>query len=346
MTKRDYYEILNVERGASDREIKKAYRKSALEFHPDRNPGDSAAEERFKEAAEAYEVLSDTEKRSTYDRFGHEGLSKTGFSGFSGFDDVFSHLGDIFGDIFGFGGRRGPARGRDLGMEISLAFEEAVFGVTQELDVPRNETCTECSGSGAKQGTKPVTCIGCDGRGEVVHRQGLLMMRTTCPQCRGAGQVIREKCAECGGGGLVRVTRKVDIDIPAGVDNGSQLRLRGEGLQGEHGAQAGDLIVFIRVQDHAEFQRDDADIHAEMPVDFVTACLGGVEKVPTLHGDERIKIPSGSQPGDVLRLRGKGVPYLKGSGTGDHYVHVKLQVPKKLSRKQKKALEQFREAGD
>ena len=352
MTKRDYYEILGVAKDAAAGDIRKSYRQAALKYHPDHNPGDKDAEEKFKEAAEAYEVLSDSEKRATYDRFGHDGLSRQGFSGFSGFDDVFSHLGDIFGDIFGFsrgggGGRRGgPSRGRDLGIEVALGFEEAVFGCKKALEVPREQSCETCGGSGARPGASPVTCNACGGRGEVIHSQGLLMIRTTCPQCRGQGRIIRDACGACRGAGQTRVVRNVEVNVPAGVDTGSRIRKRGEGLPGSHGGPPGDLIVVLHVAEHETFKRDDVDIHAEVPIDFATAALGGSVKVRTIHGDEKLHIDAGTQPGDVLKIRGKGVAKLNGHGQGDHYAHIRLWVPKKLSRKQRKLLEEFAATGD
>ena len=349
MSKRDYYEVLGVARDADAAAIKKAYRSLAVQFHPDRNPDDPVAEDRFKEAAEAYEVLSDAERRRTYDRFGHDGLQGAGFRPHTGFEDIFSNLGDIFGDMFGFGGRSrqssGPARGRDAAVELGITFEEAVFGCKKTLERPFEETCDDCSGSGAKAGSQPVTCTTCGGRGEITINQGLLMIRTTCRSCGGQGRVIRDACRTCRGHGRVEKTRTVEVNVPPGVDTGSRIRKPGQGLDGARGGPAGDLIVVIRAGHHERFQRDDADIHVEVPIAFATAALGGTIQVPTLHGDEPLKVPAGTQPGEVLLLRKKGVQRLNGRGPGDQYVHVRLEVPRKLSRKQKKLLEEFVLAG-
>ena len=347
MAKRDYYEVLSVAREASQRDLKRAYRELALKYHPDRNPDDAEAEEKFKDAAEAYEVLSDEEKRRVYDQFGHEGLSNTGFSGFSGFDDIFSHLGDIFGDIFGRAGqRRGPRRGRDIGVELALGFDDAVFGCRQTLELPFSEVCDGCSGTGAKAGTAPTVCPTCQGHGEVMHRQGLLMMRTTCPRCRGAGRIIEEPCDDCSGKGEVSVTKKLAINVPAGVDTGTQLRVPGEGLAGDTRGTPGDVVVFMRVAPHEHFKRDEADIHAVEDVSYPLAAMGGELTVSTIHGDEVIQVSEGTQPGDVLRLRGKGVQHLNRKTMGDHFVHMRLTVPTSLSGQQKKILNEFLETLD
>jgi len=348
MAKRDYYEVLGVAKEVSQRELKRAYRELALKYHPDRNPDDPSAEENFKQAAEAYEVLSDEQKRAIYDQYGHDGLSNQGFSGFGGMEDIFSHLGDIFGDIFGQSRqRRGPRRGRDLGVELALSFDDAVFGCRQTLEFPFQESCGKCDGNGAEPGTEPTVCGTCQGQGEVIHRQGLLMMRTPCPQCRGVGRVIGTPCSDCSGHGQVEVTKKLEITVPAGVDTGTQLRVRGEGLaSGDSAGIPGDVVVFMRVEAHDHFKRDEADIHTVEDVNYPLAALGGELKINTIHGEERIKIAAGTQPGDVLRLRDKGVQHINRDALGDHYVHVRLQVPTKLSGKQKKALQELQNVLD
>lgn len=348
MTKRDYYEVLGISREADASEVKRAYRKLAVQYHPDRNPDDPTAEEKFKEAAEAYEVLSDAEKRRTYDRFGHEGLKGQGFTGFSGFDDIFSHFGDIFGDIFGFGGgrgRRSARRGADLRIDLSITFEEAARGTTKELPIQRSEPCERCSGTGAEPGTSPETCSTCGGRGQVVHSQGLFMISTTCPRCHGNGQTIARHCRTCEGRGQQRIEKTVQVQIPAGVDNGTRIRIGGEGEPGERGAVPGDLYVFLRVEPHPFFERDEYDLHCEVPVGIIQAVLGDKLEVPTLDGPEKIKIEPGTQPGELIRIRGKGIPHVRGRGRGDLVVHVKVVVPRKISRKQKDLLEKFAELG-
>ncbi|HVS33744.1 MAG TPA: molecular chaperone DnaJ [Thermoanaerobaculia bacterium] len=343
--KRDYYEVLGVERGSSLDDIKKAYRKLAVRFHPDKNPNDPTAEERFKEAAEAYGVLSDEEKRSRYDRFGHSGLG-----GMGGFDpNQFADFGDILGDLFGFGdffgaGRRRsnrPARGNDLRYDLELAFEDAAFGREVTLDVPRVITCVACDGSGAKPGTQPVTCGGCAGRGQIRFSQGFFAVARTCPQCGGAGKVIKDPCAACSGAGRVREEKKISVKIPAGVDDGSRLRVAGEGESGYNGGPAGDLYVFITVGEHPKFTRRDYDIHSEQSLSVTQATLGADVKTSTIDGEETLKIPAGTQPNQVFRLRGKGVQFLDGSGRGDHYVHVTVRVPPSLSDQQRSLYEEL-----
>lgn len=342
--KRDYYEVLGVARTASVDEIKKAYRKLALTYHPDKNPGDKEAEEKFKEAAEAYAVLSDQEKRARYDRFGHSGSAFTGFEG-AEFGDFADILGDLFGfgDVFGGRGKRGtrPARGADLRYDLHLSFEEAIFGKEASLEIPRSATCTTCSGNGAKPGTDPVVCSGCGGRGQVRFNQGFFAVARTCPQCGGAGRVIKDPCTSCGGAGRVREHRKMTVKIPAGVDDGSRLRLAGEGEAGLNGGPPGDLYVFISVAEHPEFIRRDYDIHSEKAVTYTQLTLGGEAEVKTMHGTERLRIAPGTQPDHVFRIRGKGVPFLDGSGKGDHYVHVKLRVPTSLGERQRELLEEL-----
>ena len=343
--KRDYYEVLGIERGASLDDIKKAYRKLALKFHPDKNPGNPEAEEKFKEAAEAYGVLSDEEKRARYDRYGHQGMS-----GMGGFDpNQFADFGDILGDLFGFGdvfggGRRRanrPARGNDLRYDLQIEFEEAVFGKEVSLSVPRVAVCTTCSGSGAKPGTSPVACTGCGGRGQIRYSQGFFAMARTCPQCGGAGKVIKDPCATCSGAGRVREEKTISVKIPAGVDDGSRLRVAGEGEGGWNGGPAGDLYVFISVREHAKFTRRDYDIHSEHVISFTQAALGAETRVETIDGKETLKVPPGTQPNQVFRLRSKGVQFLDGSGRGDHYVHVGVKVPSSLSEEQRRLLEEL-----
>lgn len=344
--KRDYYDVLGIARTATVAEIKKAYRNLAVKYHPDKNPGDAEAEEKFKEAAEAYGVLSDEEKRARYDRYGHQGMS-----GMGGFDpNQFADFGDILGDLFGFGdffgasrGRKGtrPARGNDLRYDLQLEFMDAVFGKEISLTVPRTITCSTCTGTGAKTGTQPVTCTGCGGRGQIRYSQGFFAVARTCPQCGGAGKVIKDPCATCGGAGRVREEKKISVKIPAGVDDGSRLRVAGEGEAGFNGGPAGDLYVFISVKDHAKFQRRDYDVHAEQSVSFTQAALGGEIEVETIDGADSLKIPPGTQPNQVFRLRGKGVPFLDGTGRGDHYVHIVVRIPTALSDEQRTLLERL-----
>jgi molecular chaperone DnaJ len=344
--KRDYYEVLGVERAASIDEIKKAYRKLAVKYHPDKNPGDPTAEAKFKEAAEAYGVLSDQEKRATYDRYGHAGTS-----GFGGFDpNQFADFGDILGDLFGFGdffgtrraGRSNrPARGNDIRYDLTIDFEDAVFGKEITLNVPRVIQCAACNGSGAKPGTQPVTCSGCAGRGQVRYSQGFFAVQRTCPQCGGAGKVIKDPCAACGGAGRVREEKTIAVKIPAGVDDGSRLRVAGEGESGYNGGPAGDLYVFLSVREHEKFQRRDYDIHSEQSISITQAALGAEILSDTLDGAEMVRIPPGTQPGHVIRLRGKGVQYLQSSGRGDHFVHVNVRIPTSLTDEQRELLERY-----
>ncbi|MEO8216148.1 MAG: molecular chaperone DnaJ [Acidobacteriota bacterium] len=342
--KRDYYEILGVARTATVEEIKKAYRKAAVAHHPDRNPGDSEAEARFKEAAEAYGVLADQDKRARYDRFGHQGVGGSTFdpSQFADFGDI---LGDLFGfgDLFGGGKRRSnrPARGNDLRYDLELSFEDAVFGKEVTIEVPRTVTCNTCSGSGARPGTSPVTCSGCNGSGQIRFSQGFFAMSRTCPQCGGAGKVIKDPCADCGGAGRVREMRSLTVKIPAGVDEGSRLRLTGEGETGFNSGPPGDLYVFVTVEEHEKFTRRDYDIHVEKPITFTQAALGAELTTETIDGTDKLRIPAGTQPGQVFRIRGKGVPYLDGNGRGDHYVHAAVRVPSSLSAEQRELLEKL-----
>jgi molecular chaperone DnaJ len=351
VNKRDYYEVLGVARTATDPEIKSAYRKLALQYHPDRNPGDKNAEEKFKEAAEAYAVLADAEKRSAYDRFGHAGvgagMGAGGFdpSTFAGFEDIFGNLGDLFGfgDLFGAGGRRrgGAQRGADLRYDLEIAFEEAAKGTETAIQIPRLETCQECHGSGAAPGTSPTSCPQCRGRGQVRYQQGFFTVAQTCPQCRGAGQIIQKPCPTCRGNGQVSEQRRLTVKIPAGIATGQRLRLRGEGEGGVAGGPPGNLDVVVQVQEHPFFRREGDDLLCEMPVSFPTLALGGDVKVPTLDGEETVRVPEGTESGTVLRLRGKGMPNVSGRGRGDLHVVIQVITPRKLTREQKRLLEQL-----
>jgi molecular chaperone DnaJ len=341
--KRDYYEVLGVPRNASEQEVKSAYRKLALMYHPDRNSGDKDAEERFKEAAEAYSVLGDAEKRQRYDTYGHAGVGAAG-----GFDpSVFSDFGDILGDFFGFAdvfGRRrgGPRRGADLRYNLDLTFDEAAFGTETHIQIPRTESCATCGGSGSAPGTQPIACTACGGRGQVTFQQGFFSVARTCGRCRGTGRIITSECKDCGGHGQIQAERKLQIRIPAGVDSGSQLRITGEGESGAAGGPPGDLYVVVRVQDHAFFRRDGASLYCEIPVTVAQAALGGHLDVPTLDGGRtRVTLPEGTQTGAVLRVRGQGVPHLGARGRGDLHVVVRVVVPTKLSAEQRKLFEQL-----
>lgn len=351
MYKKDYYEILGVSREAGDEEIKRAYRKLALKYHPDRNPGDKEAEERFKEAAEAYEVLRDREKRQIYDRFGHEGLEGRGFTGFTGFDDIFASFGDIFEDFFGFGTRRSRTRprarqGRSLRYDLELTLEEAFEGKEEEIVFHRLENCDNCGGSGMSPGSAPEICATCQGRGQIVRSQGFFQISTTCPACHGQGEIISDPCKSCGGGGKVRVERRINVKIPAGVETGSQLRLRGEGEPGDPGGPPGDLFVVIHVREHEFFKREGKDLFCRIPVSFVQAALGGKLEIPVLgnEGHCELEIPQGTQPGEILRIPGKGMPDLRGyEERGDLYAEILVKVPKKLNSRQRELLEALAE---
>jgi len=348
MSKRCYYEILEVQRTVSDEELKKSYRRMAMQFHPDRNPGDREAEDKFKEAAEAYEVLSDPQKREIYDRYGHEGLTNSGFRGFSGFEDVFTSFGSIFEDIFGFrGGRsRTAARaGADLRYNLSLSFMEAVTGVSQDIDIEKLEPCRECEGSGSAPGTAPVTCSRCRGRGQVTQTSGFFSISSTCPSCRGQGSVITSPCKVCRGSGREQIRKTVTLKIPAGVETGSRLRLRGEGETGEHGGPSGDLYVFIQVEPHEFFERNGDDIYCRIPISFVQATLGASVEVPTLEGMEKLKIPRGTQGGKIFRLKGRGVSRLRSHGRGDQIIETVVTIPTSLNRKQEELLKEFERLG-
>ena len=345
-TRRDYYQILGVEANASEDEIKKSYRKLAMQYHPDRNPGNKEAEEKFKEAAEAYEVLSDPEKRDIYSRYGHEGLNGAGYRGFSGFEDIFSSFGDIFGDVFGFNAGRSRSRtaaraGADLRYDLRISFMDAALGSSTEIKLRKQILCSSCQGSGCAPGTSPQVCGLCQGRGQVTQSSGFFSISSTCPQCRGQGGMITTPCPECSGGGKVTVEKTVQLKIPAGVETGSRLRLRGEGEEGEHGGPNGDLYVFLDVENHEVFERNGDDIYCRAPITFLQATLGGTVEVPTLAGTEKLKIPRGTQPGRIFRLKGKGIPHLRGYGRGDHLIETVVTVPTNLTRKQEELLKEF-----
>ncbi|NPV26861.1 MAG: molecular chaperone DnaJ [Firmicutes bacterium] len=360
MSKRDYYEVLGVSRDANETEIKKAYRKLARQYHPDANPNDKQAEEKFKEINEAYEVLSDPEKRARYDQMGHAAFGNGaegfgGFGGFSGFGQDMGGFGDIFDMFFGggFGSanrRTGPQQGADLRLDLELTFEEAAFGVEKDVEIPRLEKCPACGGSGAEPGTHPATCPACKGTGQIRTTQraafGMQFQSVrTCPKCHGEGKIIESPCKECRGQGRVRRVRKIHIRVPAGVDTGSQLRMAGEGEPGLRGGPPGDLYVYIQVKSHPFFERDGDDILCEIPISFVQAALGGEIEVPTLEGKAKLRIPEGTQTGTFFRLRGKGIPNLRGYGRGDQHVKVVVQTPTRLTEKQRELLRQFAEAG-
>jgi molecular chaperone DnaJ len=344
--KRDYYEILGVAREANEEEIKRAYRKLALQFHPDRNPGDAEAETRFKEAAEAYDVLQDAEKRERYNRYGHAGLAGTPMHQFTDVESIFDMFGDMFGlgDIFGGGRRRrGPRAGRHLEVAIELDLIEAAKGVTKSIEIDRAERCGECSGSGMKKGSRPTTCSRCKGRGVVIQGQSFFQIQTTCPGCGGRGEVISDPCPSCRGQGRVHAKRRIEVTIPAGVDTGNRIRLAGEGETGDEGAPRGDLYCLLRVRAHPLFQRDGLDLICQVPLSFSLAALGGEIEVPTLQGRETVSLPRGVQFGDTFRLRGKGMPDPRGRGRGDLIVQSLIESPKKLTKRQE---ELFRELAE
>ncbi|MEN6464914.1 MAG: molecular chaperone DnaJ [Syntrophaceae bacterium] len=343
--KRDYYEVLGVARSASDDDIKRAYRKLAMSYHPDRNPGDRESEEKFKEAAEAYEVLRDPQKRELFDRYGHEGLSSTGFRGFTGFEDIFSSFGDIFEDVFGFSGRRrsSPAErpGADLRYDLKISFEEAAFGVNREIIITKLENCKVCNGSGAEPGTYPETCPRCRGTGQVTQTSGFFSISATCPQCRGEGRIIKSPCHSCRGTGRVQVEKTVQVKIPPGVEDGTRLRLRNEGEEGKLGGPSGDLYIFIHAEAHDFFQRDGSDVYCQIPISITQAALGGTIDIQTLEGQDKLKIPKGTQNGKTFRLKGKGIPHLRGYGRGDQIVQVLVKIPTNLNKKQEELLREF-----
>lgn len=349
MEKRDYYEVLGVSRTAKDQEIKSAYRRLAMRYHPDKNPNDATAEEKFKEAAEAYSVLADQEQRRRYDRFGHAGVSSGtgpswGAPGFGGIEDI---LGDLFGfgDVFG-GGRSGSRRssaqrGADLRYDLEIALEEAAQGMTAQLRIPRLEGCGTCKGSGAAAGTEPETCNTCSGAGQIRYQQGFFSVARTCHACRGVGRIINNPCAECKGAGRVEREKQMEVKIPAGVETGSRLRVQGEGESGTSGGPAGDLYVVIHVSEHERFERQGSNLYVAVPITFAQAALGAEINVNTLDGEEKLKIPVGTQTGTVFRLKGKGMPALGGRGRGDLFVSATVITPTSLTREQRKLLEQL-----
>jgi molecular chaperone DnaJ len=351
VAKKDYYEILSVPRDADDQQIKAAYRRLALAHHPDRNPNNPAAEETFKEAAEAYSVLSDPQKRAAYDRFGHQGVQGAAQPGFDpgAFADFSDILGDFFGfgDLFGAGGgarrRNRPQRGEDVRYDLEIEFQEAVFGKTAEFQVPRMEVCDHCKGSRAEPGTGSTTCPTCRGRGEVLYQHSFLTVRRTCGSCGGTGQVVRNPCSRCRGEGYRQISRKLKVNIPAGVDDGTRVRLSGEGQPGVNGGPSGDLYVVLHVKEHPIFQRDGNDLHCTVPVNVAQAALGAEVEIPTLDGPEKLKVSEGAQNGARFRLRGRGVPELNSSRRGDLWVHLDVRIPTRLTREQKKIFEQLSE---
>jgi molecular chaperone DnaJ len=346
LSKRDYYEILGVNRNATDQELKSAYRKLAMQHHPDRNPGDHHAEEKFKELNEAYGVLSDTGSRARYDRYGHAGVGSSAASGawnetgFGGFEDI---LGDLFSDIFGGRGSRrgGPQRGADLRYNFQITLEQAAAGHKTKIKIPRLENCETCQGSGAAPGTSPVTCNACGGAGQVRFQQGFFSVSRTCSQCRGAGRMITDLCKTCRGQGRIEKEQELEIKIPAGVDTGARLRLAGEGEAGAGGGQHGDLYVIIHVKEHELFERQGNNLYVNVPITFTQAALGAEVKAPTLDGEETLTIPEGTQTGSIFRLKGKGIVSLQGLGRGDLFVVTTILTPQRLTREQKKLLEQF-----
>ena len=347
MAKQDYYELLGLPRGAGAPEIKSAYRKLAMKYHPDRNAGDKGAEERFKGAAEAYSVLSDPDKRNRYDRFGHQGLAGAGAGGFNPAD--FSDFADIFGGFFGFGdlfgggrGRR-PRRGADLQYDLEIDFEDAAFGMNTEIRFPRMERCEECEGSGAEKGSGPTVCGQCGGRGQVQFQQGFFSISRPCSACRGAGRVIEKPCPSCRGEGAVRRQRKLKVNVPPGVDTGTRLRLNGEGEANAHGGSPGDLYVVLQVSEHPVFERSENDLHCQVPVNAAQAALGADINVPTLEGEAGLRIPAGVQTGAKFRIRHQGVADLRSGRRGDLVVHVKVVIPDKLTKAQRKLFEQLLE---
>jgi molecular chaperone DnaJ len=349
VTRRDYYEILGVARDCDEQGLKSSYRKLALQYHPDRNPGSSEAEEKFKEAAEAYSVLSDSQKRAAYDRFGHQGVSTAAGGGFdaAGFPDLNDILSEMFGfsDVFGGGrSRRSRAqRGEDVRYDLEISFEDSMQGLSVDIQVPRLEECARCHGKGAEPEDGLVTCPTCRGRGEVIYQQAFLSVRRTCTQCGGRGQIIRRPCKECHGEGYRRRERKLKVNIPAGVDTGTQLRLSQEGQPGANGGPPGDLYVVLRVAGHPIFERREDDLHCRVPINVAQAALGASIDILTFDGLQTIKIPEGSQPGTRLRLKGLGVPHVNASGRGDLYIQLEVRVPPKMTREQRKVFEQLRD---
>ena len=347
MSKRDYYEVLGVSRNATEVEIKRAYRTMAVKFHPDKNPDDHTAEEKFKECAEAYSVLSDAQKRAAYDRFGHQAAGAGGFDpGFTNFEDIFDLFG--FGDMFGGRSSRRSSvrRGADLRYDLEITLEEAAAGKDEKLRIPRLETCGTCEGSGAEKGTEPEDCITCGGSGQTRYQQGFFSVMRTCPNCSGKGRIVRDPCKDCRGQGRVEKEKSLEIKIPAGVETGSRLRVTGEGEAGEGGGPAGDLFVVIHVKEHEIFERQGANLYSAVPITFAQAALGAELKVRTLDGEEELKVPAGTQTGTIFRVKSQGMPALGGRGRGDLFVAVTLITPKNLTKEQRKLLEQLAEVED
>ncbi len=352
MIKKDYYEVLEISKSANSSEIKKAYRRLALKYHPDRNhtTPDPETEDKFKEASEAYEVLSDPQKRQIYDAYGHQGLAGSGFQGFSGTDDIFSSFGSIFEDFFGemgFGGSSRQARrayaGADLRYNLQISFMEAAFGVEKEIELAKQETCENCNGNGQKPGTDRKTCQTCQGSGQFTQRQGFFVMQTTCPHCRGAGSTIEEKCAECRGKGRVKNKKKISVKVPAGIEDGMHLVMRGQGEAGLNGGSAGDLYVLIAVEKHEFFERRGDDLILRVPISFVQAALGDKIEVDTLEGKEKVAVPGGTQNNDELKLMHKGFTNVHRRHKGNQLIVFEVKIPKKLSKRQRKLLEEFDE---
>lgn len=352
MSKRDYYEALGVERGASEAELKSAFRKAAMQCHPDRNPGDAAAEARFKELNEAYQVLSDAQKRAAYDRFGHQAFENGGGQGFNG--DFATSMADIFDDLFGEfmgrggqggrsrGGGAGRERGADLRYNLEITLEEAFGGKTASIQIPTSVTCEACSGSGAKPGSKPRQCPTCGGYGRVRASQGFFSIERTCPNCHGRGEVIDDPCGACGGAGRTTRERTLSVNIPAGVEDGTRIRLTGEGEAGMRGGPSGDLYIFLSIKPHAFFQRDGADLFCRVPISLVAASLGGEFDVPTIAGSQaKVKVPEGTQSGKQFRLKGKGMPVLRSRDVGDLYIQVAVETPQNLTKRQRELLTEF-----
>lgn len=347
MSKRDYYEVLGVSKDVSPQELKKAYRKVAMKYHPDRNSDDPNSEDKFKEASEAYEILSDEQKRAAYDQYGHAGVDgQAGMGGGDGYGNFSDIFGDVFGDIFGGGGggrrRGGPARGSDLRYTLDLSLEDAVKGTTVKIRVPTLVSCKPCSGSGAKAGTSPTTCTTCGGHGQVRMQQGFFSVQQTCPNCRGQGKMITDPCGECHGRGRTEETKTLSVKVPPGVDTGDRIRLAGEGEAGADGGPAGDLYVQVDVQEHAFFQREGRNLYCEVPISIFDGCLGGELEVPTLDGRVKLKIPAETQTGKLFRLRGKGVTPVRGGAAGDLMCRVILETPVNLTKKQKELLEELK----
>jgi molecular chaperone DnaJ len=347
-SKRDYYDVLGVDRRASQEEIKKTYRKLALKYHPDRNPGDKEAEDKFKEAAEAYEVLRDSEKRNIYDQFGHEGLQGTGFTGFGGFDDIFSAFGDIFEDFFGFGNRRRGQRttarpGADLLYDMRIDFAEAIFGTEKEIEIPTSETCEPCGATGREPGTEEQVCPMCQGQGQILQSQGFFRISTTCHRCGGQGRIITNPCPSCNGSGQQKVIKKVLVKVPAGVDTGTRLRIPDRGESGYRGGPPGDLYVRLHVDPHEFFERDGNVLYCQIPISIVQAAIGDTIEIQTLDGSRSVKIKPGTQSGEIMRLKGDGVPNLRGYGRGDLLIDIKVKTPVKLNKRQEELLREFAE---